>query len=280
MTTPEYRPVANFPPLGARQAGDVVIAERGNESGRMEITAIIAGLLAQVATSAEFSGDGTAGSPLTVASIAYSKITGAPNVFRARGAFARNTAYEAGDVVIFNHHLYYVAVAVPADNTKDPVDGDTWVLLSADPVPAQVQTDWAETDSASAAFLRNKPTVPTGALAAKDEVASTDLDADTPAKKTAFRAAIGAGTSDFDGAYASLTGKPSIPVDTTIFKGAFATLTAYPAGSIVTHAGDVFLALVAIPDTNTAVPVQGSSWEQLDVGAPGTSFRWRCPARR
>ncbi|MCY3678754.1 MAG: hypothetical protein OXH66_14395 [Gemmatimonadetes bacterium] len=79
------------------------------------------------------------GKPSTFAPSAHthpwSQITGAPSFFNSRGAYQDNTAYAVGDVVTDSGHLYYVATPVPDTNTSAPVDGSTWVLLSADPTP-------------------------------------------------------------------------------------------------------------------------------------------------
>ena len=70
-------------------------------------------------------------------------------VFRGRGVFAVRTAYAVNDVVTYNGHLYYVAVAVPASNTSNPVDGSTWVLLSADPTPTATTTRQGTVEAAT-----------------------------------------------------------------------------------------------------------------------------------
>ena len=115
--------------------------------------------------------------------------------------------------------------------------------------------------------VANEPAIPTdseiGGKAFRNPPA--DLDA---TQQGNVRAAVGAGTSSFSGAYADLSGRPSIPTDTTLWRGAFAVRTAYEDGDIVTSGNAVFVALADIPDTNTAVPVDGSTWAQLDVGDP------------
>lgn len=68
------------------------------------------------------------------------KLAALTNVFRPRGTYASNTAYAVNDVVAYNNHLYYVAAAIPSSNTSPPVDGSTWILLSADPTPTATTT--------------------------------------------------------------------------------------------------------------------------------------------
>ena len=63
---------------------------------------------------------------------AFADLTGRPNIFNNRGAYADFTAYAVGDVVTHGGQLFYVATPVPASNTTAPSDGATWVLLSAD----------------------------------------------------------------------------------------------------------------------------------------------------
>ena len=66
--------------------------------------------------------------------------SGPTTVFRPRGAFAVRTAYEVNDVITYNGHLFYVAQPVADTNTATPVDGLTYVLLSADPTPTATET--------------------------------------------------------------------------------------------------------------------------------------------
>ena len=68
------------------------------------------------------------------------KLANLGRVFVPRGTFRQRTAYSINDVVIYSGHLYYVAQAVPATNTANPVDGLTWILLSADPTPTATET--------------------------------------------------------------------------------------------------------------------------------------------
>ena len=91
---------------------------------------------------------------LSAPTVPWSGITGAPNLFNRRGAFVMRTAYAIGDVVTYNAHLFYVAVAVPASNTDAPVDGNTWVQLSADP------TAFASQNEVNAALLTEKAVSP------------------------------------------------------------------------------------------------------------------------
>ena len=77
----------------------------------------------------------------------------ASQVFRPRGAFAVRTAYAVNDVVAYSGHLYYVATAVPASNTANPVDGTTWILLSADPTPTATQSRQGTVELASTAEM-------------------------------------------------------------------------------------------------------------------------------
>ena len=100
---------------------------------------------------------------------------------------------------------------------------------------AQIQSDWNQDTTSAIDFIKNKPTLAT--------VATT-------------------------GSYSDLTGRPSIPTDTTIFKGTYADNTAYAIGNIVIYNNGVFLCITAVDNTNTASPVAGAVWEQLDVGSP------------
>ena len=75
------------------------------------------------------------------------------SVFRPRGMFAVRTAYSVNDIVTYSGHLYYVATAVPDTNTAVPVDGATWVLLSADPTPSATTTREGTVELATAAEM-------------------------------------------------------------------------------------------------------------------------------
>ena len=67
------------------------------------------------------------------------------------------------------------------------------------------------------------------------------------------------------GNYSDLSGRPSLPRDTTAWKGNFAGNAAYGTGDIVVYRGEIFIALVAIPSSNSAVPVDGNVWAHLSI---------------
>ena len=81
------------------------------------------------------------------------KLAGITNIFNPRGTFAVRTAYAVNDIVLYNDHLYYVAAAVPASNTANPVDGATWVLLSADPTPTATESRQGTVELATTAEM-------------------------------------------------------------------------------------------------------------------------------
>ena len=153
---------------------------------------------------------------------------------------------------------------MPAGGTKGqvPVKGDGTAVAWGDAAAGgedNVQSDWAVTDTGSDAFIKNKPTIPDAQVQA-DWTETDSGDASYIENKPSLA------TVATSGAYADLTGKPTIPTDTTLFRGAWVANASpqYEPGQIVTRSNTVQLCITANSD---AVFTQ-SKWEQLDVGAP------------
>jgi hypothetical protein len=122
---------------------------------------------------------------------------------------------------------------------------------------SQTQVDWTQTNTASVDYIKNKPTLFSGAYAdltgkpTLSLVASTGNYADLLSKPTLATVAS-------TGAYSDLTGRP------TIFSGAYADLTGKPSLANVATTGDYadILNRPVIP----AAQIQ-SNWTQADTGA-------------
>ena len=85
-------------------------------------------------------------------------------------------------------------------------------------IPQPVQSDWDETDPASMAFIKNKPSVPSGQVQSDwNQTNTSEVDyiknkptiPTVPTNVSAFN--NDAGYTTFDGDYNSLTNKPTIP---------------------------------------------------------------------
>lgn len=81
------------------------------------------------------------------------------DVVNRRGAWGGNAAYSQGDLVSYNGEIYYciadvAAIAPPQLNKAPSADAAHWAHLTVD---AQQQADWAETNTAAADYIRNKP---------------------------------------------------------------------------------------------------------------------------
>ena len=128
------------------------------------------------------------------------KLASLTSVFRARGAFAVSTAYAVGDVVSYQSHLYYIAVAVPATNTDTPVDGSTYILLSADPTPSATESQEGTVELATQTEMNDGTAdkVPDAAKAKTyvDAQVTTVSSAAAAAQRAAGAAASAASTAD------------------------------------------------------------------------------------
>ena len=72
-----------------------------------------------------------------------------------------------------------------------------------------------------------------------------------------------------DAEKAVIRGKIGIGAD-DLAAPAYADNTAYSPGQIVRYGTNVFMALVAIPDTNTTAPVDGATWRKLTLPPPAS----------
>ena len=98
---------------------------------------------------------------------------------------------------------------------------------------ANVQSDWTETDTASDAYIQNKPTIPAAQV-------SSDWDATTGVEQ--------------------ILNKPSLAGR---FMGAFAIRTAYAMGDVVFSTGQFWRAKQDVPDNRVAAPTNDLDyWQQ------------------
>ena len=180
------------------------------------------------------------------------------------GQFVPETAYPAGALVSNDGNVYLALTEIPSTNNDEPAAGAHWALLTG--AGAAGDITGVSLNGMVLTFTKRDGSTQTitlpgggGGQNLTDEQIGEKAFENPPddltgSQKLAVRGAIGAGTSDFSGAYADLTGKPSIPADTTLWRGAWTTLTAYAVGDIVTYNEHVWICATAVPNTNTTAP--------------------------
>lgn len=154
--------------------------------------------------------------------------------------------------------------------TGDKSAADLGLATPADIPPAQVQADWNETDTASKAYIQNKPTIPTVPVTSvNNKTGAVVLDADDvgalPASGQTITASGTAITPAHDGVYRhTLAASEEITISTAGFTSAVqvtfeiqfiqpATAVAFtlPAG-VLWADGDSFAASNPAPDLSAA----------------------------